>query len=214
MKIAPSMLACDYVKMGEELRRVSEGGSDYIHLHVMDGCFVPNISFGPGVIKALRPISKVPFDVHLMIDRPHRYLREFADAGADMITFHIEAEDKVEETIAAIAALGIRPGLSVKPATPIEKVFPYLDKLFLVLVMTVEPGFGGQTFMEDMLPKVRAVKEEAARRGLEIQVQVDGGINETTAPLCAAAGADICVAGTSVFRAPDAAQMIRRLQQC
>ncbi len=214
MKIAPSMLACDYVKMGEELRRVSEGGSDYIHLDVMDGCFVPNISFGPGVIKALRPISKVPFDVHLMIDRPHRYLREFADAGADMITFHIEAEDKVEETIAAIAALGIRPGLSVKPATPIEKVFPYLDKLFLVLVMTVEPGFGGQTFMEDMLPKVRAVKEEAARRGLEIQVQVDGGINETTAPLCAAAGADICVAGTSVFRAPDAAQMIRRLQQC
>ncbi len=213
MKIAPSMLACDYVKMGEELRRVSEGGSDYIHLDVMDGCFVPNISFGPGVIKALRPISKVPFDVHLMIDRPHRYLREFADAGADMITFHIEAEDKVEETIAAIAALGIRPGLSVKPATPIEKVFPYLDKLFLVLVMTVEPGFGGQTFMEDMLPKVRAVKEEAARRGLEIQVQVDGGINETTAPLCAAAGADICVAGTSVFRAPDAAQMIRRLQQ-
>ena len=214
MKIAPSMLACDYVKMGEELRRVSEGGSDYIHLDVMDGCFVPNISFGPGVIKALRPISKVPFDVHLMIDRPHRYLREFADAGADMITFHIEAEDKVEETIAAIAALGIRPGLSVKPATPIEKAFPYLDKLFLVLVMTVEPGFGGQTFMEDMLPKVRAVKEEAARRGLEIQVQVDGGINETTAPLCAAAGADICVAGTSVFRAPDAAQMIRRLQQC
>lgn len=214
MKIAPSMLACDYVKMGEELRRVSEGGSDYIHLDVMDGCFVPNISFGPGVIKALRPISKVPFDVHLMIDRPHRYLREFADAGADMITFHIEAEDKVEETIAAIAALGIRPGLSVKPATPIEKVFPYLNKLFLVLVMTVEPGFGGQTFMEDMLPKVRAVKEEAARRGLEIQVQVDGGINETTAPLCAAAGADICVAGTSVFRAPDAAQMIRRLQQC
>lgn len=214
MKIAPSMLACDYVKMGEELRRVSEGGSDYIHLDVMDGCFVPNISFGPGVIKALRPISKVPFDVHLMIDRPHRYLREFADAGADMITFHIEAEDKVEETIAAIAALGIRPGLSVKPATPIEKVFPYLNKLFLVLVMTVEPGFGGQAFMEDMLPKVRAVKEEAARRGLEIKVQVDGGINETTAPLCAAAGADICVAGTSVFRAPDAAQMIRRLQQC
>lgn len=213
MKIAPSMLACDYVKMGEELRRVSEGGSDYIHLDVMDGCFVPNISFGPGVIKALRPVSEVPFDVHLMIDQPHRYIREFADAGADMITFHIEAEDKVGETIDAIAALGIKPGLSVKPATPIEKVFPYLNKLFLVLVMTVEPGFGGQAFMEDMLPKVRAVKEEAARRGLEIKVQVDGGINETTAPLCAAAGADICVAGTSVFRAPDAAQMIRRLQR-
>ena len=213
MKIAPSMLACDYVKMGEELRRVSEGGSDYIHLDVMDGCFVPNISFGPGVIKALRPVSEVPFDVHLMIDQPHRYIREFADAGADMITFHIEAEDKVDETIDAIAALGIKPGLSVKPATPIEKVFPYLEKLFLVLVMTVEPGFGGQSFMEDMLPKVRAVKEEAARRGLKIKVQVDGGINETTAPLCAAAGADICVAGTSVFRAPDAAQMIRRLQR-
>ena len=213
MKIAPSMLACDYVKMGEELRRVSEGGSDYIHLDVMDGCFVPNISFGPGVIKALRPVSEVPFDVHLMIDQPHRYIREFADAGADMITFHIEAEDKVDETIDAIAALGIKPGLSVKPATPIEKVFPYLEKLFLVLVMTVEPGFGGQSFMEDMLPKVRAVKEEAARRGLKIKVQVDGGINETTAPLCAAAGADICVAGTSVFRAPDAAHMIRRLQR-
>lgn len=214
MKIAPSMLACDYVNMGEELRRVSEGGSDYIHLDVMDGCFVPNISFGPGVIKALRPISEVPFDVHLMIDRPHRYIREFADAGANMITFHIEAEDKVEETIDAITSFGIKPGLSVKPTTPIGEVFPYLDKLFLVLVMTVEPGFGGQSFMEDMLTKVRAVKEEAVRRGLEIQVQVDGGVNETTAPLCAAAGADICVAGTSVFRAPNAAQMIRRLQQC
>ena len=214
MKIAPSMLACDFTKMGEELRRVSEGGSDYIHLDVMDGCFVPNISFGPAVIKAMRPLSGTPFDVHLMIDQPHRYIKEFADAGADIITLHVEAEDEVEKTLDAIAALGVKPSLSVKPGTPIEAVFPYLDKLFMVLVMTVEPGFGGQSFMADMLPKIRAVKEEAARRGLSVQVQVDGGVNEETAKLCAAAGADICVAGTSVFRAPDAAQMIKRLQRC
>lgn len=214
MQIAPSMLACDFTKIGEELRRVSEGGSDYIHLDVMDGCFVPNISFGPAVIKAMRPVSRVPFDVHLMIDRPHRYIREFADAGADIITLHLEAEDQVEETLDAIAELGVKPGLSIKPGTPAEAVFPYLDKLFLVLVMTVEPGFGGQSFMQDMLTKISVIKKEAARRDLAIQVQVDGGVNEETAKLCAGAGADICVAGTSVFRAPDAAQMIRRLQQC
>lgn len=214
MKVAPSMLACDFTRMGEELKRVSEGGSDYIHLDVMDGCFVPNISFGPAVIGAMRPLSKVPFDVHLMIDRPSRYVKQFADAGADLITFHVEAEPEVEKTIDAIRALGVEASLSVKPGTPVEAVFPYLDKLGMVLIMTVEPGFGGQSFLADMLPKVTALREEAKRRGLRLLIQVDGGINVETAGLCAKAGADICVAGTSVFRAQDAAQMIRAFKNC
>ncbi len=207
------MLACDYTRMGEELRRVARE-SDYIHLDVMDGRFVPNISFGPGIIRALRPLTDKPFDVHLMIESPRKYIKDMAQAGADLITFHLEAESYVEQTLKQIRDLGLMAGLSIKPGTPIEEVFPYLPLLDLVLIMTVEPGFGGQTFMEDMLDKVRVLREEQALRGIAPLIQLDGGVNEENVKLAAQAGADICVAGTSVFRASNPGEMIRRLQWC
>ena len=213
MKIAPSMLACDFAQMGRDIVRVSEGGADYIHLDVMDGCFVPNISFGPAVIHAMRKYTSVPFDVHLMIDTPHRYIADYIAAGANHITFHVEAEPQVEQTIAAITAGGATAGLSVKPSTPAEAVFPYLDKLFMVLVMTVEPGFGGQSFMQDMMEKVKAIKAEAKRRGIDCLVEVDGGINAATVRTAAQAGVDICVAGTGVFAAQDCAAAIAQLKE-
>ena len=199
--------------MGEELHRVAKD-SDYIHLDVMDGRFVPNISFGPGVIRALRPLTDKPFDVHLMIESPRKFIKEMAEAGADLITIHLEAELYVEETLKQIRQLGLTAGLSIKPGTPIEEVFPYLHLADLVLIMTVEPGFGGQTFMEEMLDKVRVLREEEAVRGVSPLIQLDGGINEDNVKLAAQAGADICVAGTTVFRAPNPGEMIRRLQWC
>lgn len=213
MKIAPSMLACDFTQLGEELRRV-EKESDYIHLDVMDGCFVPNISFGPAVIKALRPLTDKPFDVHMMIKDPGKFVSEMVGAGADLITIHLEAERDVGKTLQAIRRQGVMAGLSIKPGTPVEELFPYLHLVDLVLVMTVEPGFGGQAFMEDMLDKVRVLRQELPARGVHPLIQVDGGINAENVRLAAQAGADICVAGTTVFRAPDPAEMIRRLQGC
>ena len=213
MEIAPSMLACDFAKMGEEIGRVSRGGADYIHLDVMDGSFVPNISFGPAVIRALKGYTDVPFDVHLMIQNPRRYIKHFADAGADIISFHIEAEPDVAGAIDDIIALGVKPALTLKPGTPVEELYPYLDKLFMVLVMSVEPGFGGQSFMPGMLEKVKKVKAEAARRGLSLLVEIDGGINEQTIVASARAGVDIAVAGTSVFQAQNTAQAISRLKE-
>lgn len=160
MKIAPSMLSCDFAKMGDELIRIDKGGADWIHLDVMDGHFVPNITIGPAIVSALRQYSKLPFDVHLMIDYPLDYIEQFAKAGADIITFHIEAKSDIQATIDKIKSLGVKPGLVIKPKTSAEEVFPYLEQVDLILVMTVEPGFGGQSFMADMLPKVTAIKEK------------------------------------------------------
>ena len=212
MKVAPSLLSCDFAKMGEEIVRVDRAGADWIHLDVMDGHFVPNLTIGPAIISAVRKYTKLPFDVHLMIEHPLDYIDAFADAGADIITFHVEASSDIDATIEKIKERGLKPGLVIKPGTPAEAVFPYLDKLYMVLVMTVEPGFGGQSFMADMLPKVGAIKQEAARRGLDILVEADGGISEKTVGAAAAAGVDVSVSGTGVFRAADTEEAIRILK--
>lgn len=212
MKVSPSMLSCDFSNLKSEIEKITNAGADYVHLDVMDGNFVPNITFGAPIIKAIRKYSDLPFDVHLMIDAPSRYIEDFANAGADIITFHIEAEKDVKGTIRKIKNFGVKAGLSVKPGTAIDDVFPYLDNLDLVLVMTVEPGFGGQKFMDDMVEKVKKIKSEIKKRNLNVEVEVDGGINEDTAKIVAKVGADVCVAGTSVFHANDVRKAIDSLK--
>lgn len=208
MLVAPSMLASDFAHLDSELQKITEAGADWVHLDIMDGMFVPNISMGIPVIEAMRPCTKLPFDVHLMITHPIQYVPQFIQAGADIISFHVEAQDDPQKTIEAILKGGAKPAIVVKPKTPVERIFPYLDQLYMVLVMTVEPGFGGQSFMEDMLDKVRAIKQKAP----SVLVEVDGGINPDTAKLSRMAGVDVCVAGTSVFRSDDPAAVIRALQ--
>ena len=213
MLVAPSLLSCDFSKMGDEIIRIEKAGADLAHLDVMDGHFVPNITVGPGIIKALRSYSKLPFDVHLMIEHPLDYIDAFADAGADIITFHVEASSDIDMTIDKIQSRGVVPGLVIKPKTPASAVFPYLDKVGMVLVMTVEPGFGGQSFMADMMPKLRELRAECERRGLEVLLEVDGGVSDKTISAVAEAGADISVSGTGVFKAKDTAEAIRVLKE-
>lgn len=214
IKISPSILSCDYSIMGEEFKRMEKCGADWLHIDVMDGHFVPNLTLGAPLVKCLRKCSKLPFDVHLMISDPLKYIPDFLKAGADIITFHVEADSPIQETIDCIKAGGAVPALSVKPGTPIEAVYPYLDKIGMVLVMTVEPGFGGQSFMADMMPKIAALREECAKRGIEnTDVQVDGGISEKTIAEAAKAGANVFVAGSAIFGAPDAAEMISSLKK-
>jgi ribulose-phosphate 3-epimerase len=203
VKISPSVLAADLSKLADEVASIATAGADMVHLDVMDGRFVTNISFGMPVIEALKKHSDMIFDVHLMIVEPEKYADRFIAAGADILTFHYEATAEPEKLLSHIRELGCRASLSIKPNTPAEVVFPLLDKCDMVLVMTVEPGYGGQAFMPEMLEKVRAIRSEAEHRGIDLDVQVDGGINPQNAPSAIAAGANILVAGSSVFRSND-----------
>ena len=204
--VAPSILASDFARLGEDCIRVAEGGSELLHLDIMDGHFVPNLTIGPPIIKSLRKVNDLVFDVHLMISDPMKYAPVFADAGADVITFHVEAVDDPIAVINCIHELGCDAGISVKPGTPAEALFPYLDKVELVLVMTVEPGFGGQSFMADMMPKVAAIRKRIVELDLQVQLQVDGGIDDKTVSAAVSAGANILVAGTFVFRNQNGAE--------
>ena len=211
--IAPSVLAADFTRVGEQVRAAEAAGADWIHLDVMDGHFVDNISFGPAFCAAVAKAVAIPADVHLMIERPGHYLDRFLPT-ARYVTLHVEAQEPdLEGTLRRIRAAGCMAGLSVRPGTPFEAVLPYLDEIDLFLVMTVEPGFGGQSFQPEMLAKIETAAAERARRGLAFHIQVDGGISAPQAKLCIAAGANVLVAGTSVFGKPDYAEAIRALRQ-
>ena len=213
MLISPSILASDFSRLAEEVKSIENAGADLVHIDVMDGMFVPNITLGAPVIKCLKGKTDLPFDVHLMIAEPIRYIDDFASAGADIITFHIEAAKDVKATIEKIKACGCKPAISIKPNTPADVVFPYLNDLYMVLVMTVEPGFGGQSFMPETMPKVKAIREEATKRNIDLKIQVDGGIDDKTVSIVTENGADVIVAGSYVFKAADRSIPIKTLRK-
>lgn len=211
--IAPSLLAADFTRLGEEVRSLENSGASMLHLDIMDGNFVPNISFGPDVVRQLRPVSSLFFDVHLMISNAERYIDRFLEAGADGITVHIEAVTHPEEVLKSIRAKGAKAAVSIKPATPSEVLKPLLPWLDMILVMSVEPGFGGQSFLPESVEKIKAVKAIVQESGCDILIQVDGGVNIHNIAQVSMAGADIAVAGTAVFGQKDRKEAIQSLQK-
>lgn len=203
VKIAPSILSADFAKLGEEIIDVDRGGADFIHVDVMDGHFVPNITIGPLVVAAVRPVTKLPLDVHLMIENPDQYIESFAKAGADYITVHVEVCRHLDRTIHLIKSLGVKAGVVLNPATPVEMIQHVLADLDMVLLMSVNPGFGGQKFIPEVLTKIAKVKEMAKAKGVNLEIEVDGGVNPETAKLCVAAGATVLVAGSAIYDAKD-----------
>ncbi len=213
VKIAPSILSADFAKLGEEVAAVDRGGADWIHVDVMDGHFVPNITIGPLVVKAIRPVTKLPLDVHLMIENPDLYIEEFAKAGADYITVHVEACRHLHRTIHYIKSLGVKAGVVLNPATPVESIQHIIADVDMVLLMSVNPGFGGQKFIPEVLPKIRKVKEMAEEKGVSIEIEIDGGVNSETAKLCVEAGATVLVAGSAVYNKEDRQKAIQDLRE-
>ena len=210
--ISPSILAADYGKLAEEITKVVNAGAEYVHIDVMDGHFVPNISIGVPVVQSIRKVTDAVFDCHLMISNPVDYVDAFIKAGADLISFHVESNSDISETIKKITSAGKKAALVVKPKTSVDVVYPYLKDISMVLIMTVEPGFGGQSFMVDMLPKIKALRQEIERQGLNVDIQVDGGVDSETAVLCKDAGANVLVAGSYIFKSPDVNEAIRILK--
>lgn len=212
IKIAPSILAADFSKLSEEVIEVEEAGASLIHIDVMDGHFVPNITMGPLVVEALRPVTKLPLDVHLMIENPDAYIEQFAKAGADYITVHVEACPHLHRTLQLIRSHGVKSGVVLNPHTPVETILHVLDEIDLVLFMTVNPGFGGQKFIHAVLPKVKQLSNIIKERNLPIEIEIDGGVDEETIIPCVEAGATILVAGSAIFGKQNRAEALREIK--
>lgn len=213
ISIVPSILSADLFRLGEEVKRVEEAGADWLHVDIMDGHFVPNLSFGPSLVSSLNGKTNLPLDVHLMVEKPLLFIEPFAKAGADLLTVHIEAKDDLSQAFKQIKNLGAKAGLSIKPDTNPELIAPWLDELDLVLVMSVYPGFGGQSFLPSSPEQIRKVRQVINRSGKAIWLEVDGGINAQTAPLAISAGADALVAGNAIFKAADPVLALKQIRQ-
>ncbi len=214
IKISPSILSADFSILGEEIKSLEKAGADLIHVDVMDGHFVPNITMGPPIIKMVRKFTKIPFDVHLMISPVEKYIKAFADAGSDIITIHPEATDNLKRAVTTIKSLGKKAGVSLNPKTPISALMDVINEIDLILIMSVNPGFGGQSFMSEVLPKVKELRKMINEKKLKIDIEIDGGINFETAPLAVKAGANILVSGTTIFAGGSLKDNILKLRNC
>ena len=214
-KLSPSILSADFANLERDIHNIEQNGADWVHVDVMDGIFVPNISIGIPVVKALRPVTDLPLDVHLMIDRPIRYVEDFVKAGADWLTIHVEADQpqNILDALDKIHALGCKAAISLKPRTPAEAAIPYLTRCDMILVMTVEPGFGGQSFMADQMPKVKKLRQMLDEANPGCVIQVDGGVDENTCAVCKENGAEVLVAGSAYFKAADRAEFVKTIQK-
>jgi ribulose-phosphate 3-epimerase len=212
IKIAPSILSANFARLEEDIKDVERGGADYIHVDVMDGHFVPNITIGPLIVEAIRPVTELPLDVHLMIENPDQYINAFAQAGADILSVHVEACQHLHRTVQQIKAKGMKAGVVLNPHTPVSMIEHVIEDVDLVLLMTVNPGFGGQSFIHSVLPKIKQVADIVEKRNLQVEIEVDGGVNPETAKLCIEAGANVLVAGSAIYNQKDRSQAITKIR--